>query len=76
MKNEYVKQGYHPSLIKGSVYLTKSTLLRKKTHDKNQAKYLSYLHITDSNQILPKPLGKIGISYRQTKNVNKCSKMN
>ena len=45
VKNNFVKQVYHPSLIyehlKGSVYLTESNLLRKKTHDKNQTEYLS-----------------------------------
>ena len=71
MKNNLVKQGYHPSLINehlenisNSVYLTESTLSRKKTHDKYQAEYLSWLHIKNFYQILPKPLGKIGISYR------------
>ena len=65
MKNNFVKQGYHSSLI--NEHLERVSLLNridliteKDTRQKSDRIPL----VTDFYQILPKPLGKIGISYR------------
>ena len=45
MKNNFIKQGYHPSLInehlESIILLNRSDFITAKTQDKNQTEYLS-----------------------------------
>ena len=68
MKNKFVKQSYHPSLI--NEQLEKISLLNridliteKDTRQKSDRIHLVITY-TSFYQILPKPLGKIGMCYR------------
>ena len=65
MKNKFVKQGCHSSLINELLervsLLNRIDLISEDTRQKPDRIPLQ-LHITSFYQILPKPLGKVGIT--------------
>ena len=68
MENNFIEQGYHPSLISEHLerisLLNRIDLIMEKATRKNQTEYLLELHITNFYQILAKTLVKIVTSYR------------
>ena len=68
MKNNFIKQGYHSSLINEHLerisLLNRIDLITEKERQKKSDKYLLQLRINDFYRLSPKPLKRIETSYR------------